>query len=344
MTDTPLRFGPFTLDRAGRRLLRGSAAVDLNARYFDALCLLAAAPGELVTKDRFMAEVWSGIPVTDEALTQCIRTLRRALDDDAASPRYIATVPKYGYRFVGTIDDTRPTTIPAAIPAAPNPILFGGTLGGLVAGGIGGLLYGLAATSIAPAAQGGGASLLIVLVAIALIVGGLGAAGVSAGMALAQRRLPGSGPALIVGGSAGGLAVGALTELIGTDAFTLLIGHAPAQMTGAGEGALIGAATGFALWAGDRVKPHMRSLSAVLIGALAGLIVTSLGGYMFAGSLAALGDSFAASRLDLGHIGTLLDDSGFGGRSRAISAMLESAVFVGAICWATRRVSAAARP
>src|SRR5687768_3981279 len=101
MIDTPLRFGPFTLDRAGRRLLRGGAPVDLNARYFDALCLLAAAPGELVTKDRFMAEIWAGIPVTDEALTQCIRTLRRALDDDAASPRYIATVPKYGYRFVG---------------------------------------------------------------------------------------------------------------------------------------------------------------------------------------------------------------------------------------------------
>ena len=58
MTAPPLRFGPFTLDRAKRRLLKDGAVVDLNPRYFDALVLLASAPGDLVTKDRFMAEVW----------------------------------------------------------------------------------------------------------------------------------------------------------------------------------------------------------------------------------------------------------------------------------------------
>jgi len=50
-----------------------------------------------------MDEVWRGIPVTDEALTQCIRTLRKQLGDDAARPRFIETVPKHGYRFIATV-------------------------------------------------------------------------------------------------------------------------------------------------------------------------------------------------------------------------------------------------
>ena len=56
------------LDIANRQLSHDGARVALNARYFDALALLVATPG-LVTKDRFIAEVWRGVPVTDEALT-----------------------------------------------------------------------------------------------------------------------------------------------------------------------------------------------------------------------------------------------------------------------------------
>ena len=52
--------------------------------------------GTLVTKDGFLDEVWAGVPVTDEALTQCIKSLRRALGDDAARPQFIETVPKHG--------------------------------------------------------------------------------------------------------------------------------------------------------------------------------------------------------------------------------------------------------
>lgn len=337
---TPLRFGPFTLDRAGRRLLRDGAPVELNARYFDALALLAATPGELITKDRFMAEVWAGIPVTDEALTQCIRTLRRALDDDAAAPRYIQTVPKYGYRFVAS-EVASPSTAVAA--PALHPILVGGTLGGVLAGGIGGMIYGFAASALAPASVGG-ASLLLVLLAISVGIAALGAAGVSLGMALAQRRVPERGGALAIGGAAGGLAVGALTELVGTDAFMLLVGSAPAQMTGAGEGAIIGGAIGLALWLAARVRPRTRTALTALIGAASGLLVTLLGGRMFAGSLASLGESVAGSRFNLGRIGAILGETGFGPLSQGLSAMLEGALFAAAICWTIRRFSGVARP
>src|SRR3546814_18630147 len=85
------QFDDFTVDPAGRSLCRSGAAVELGNRYFDALWLLLREHGRLVTKDRFMAEVWHGVPVTDEALTQCIRALRRLLGADAGNPRFIET-------------------------------------------------------------------------------------------------------------------------------------------------------------------------------------------------------------------------------------------------------------
>src|SRR3982750_4522559 len=100
------RFDRFHLDPADRRLLDGDVAVDLNARYLDALTLLVGDAGKLVSKDRFLDEVWRGVPVTDEALTQCIKTLRRHLGDDAASPTFIETVPKHGYRFIAPVTST----------------------------------------------------------------------------------------------------------------------------------------------------------------------------------------------------------------------------------------------
>ena len=64
------RFDRFRLDPADRQLLRDDEPVEVNARYFDALALMVREQGRLVTKDRFLEEVWRGVPVTDEALTQ----------------------------------------------------------------------------------------------------------------------------------------------------------------------------------------------------------------------------------------------------------------------------------
>src|SRR5687768_16184803 len=96
-------FENFALDPADRQLRRDDEVIELNARYFDALALLVREQGKLVSKDRFLEEVWRGIAVTDEALTQCIKTIRRQLGDNAASPRFIETVPKHGYRFIASV-------------------------------------------------------------------------------------------------------------------------------------------------------------------------------------------------------------------------------------------------
>ena len=97
------RFGDYLLDAEGRRLMLGDRTVPISPRYFDALHLLVAEAGTLVTKDRFIDEVWAGVPVTDEALTQCIRVLRRALGDAVSAPRFIETAPKHGYRFIAPV-------------------------------------------------------------------------------------------------------------------------------------------------------------------------------------------------------------------------------------------------
>src|SRR6187549_330682 len=97
-------FDSFSLDPIERRLFNGEAPVELSSRYFDALLLLLQHPGTLLSKERFLQEVWQGTPVTDEVLTQCIRTLRRQLGDSATKPHLIETIPKHGYRFIAAVN------------------------------------------------------------------------------------------------------------------------------------------------------------------------------------------------------------------------------------------------
>jgi DNA-binding winged helix-turn-helix (wHTH) protein len=97
------RFDDFYLDARNRRLLRGGEPVPLNSKYLDALLLLVSRSGQLVEKQLIFEEVWDGVFVTDAALTQCIKDIRRQLGDDASNPRYIKTVPKHGYIFIGNV-------------------------------------------------------------------------------------------------------------------------------------------------------------------------------------------------------------------------------------------------
>lgn len=95
------RFDDFNLDASNRQLSRNGEPVALNSKYFDVLLLLVSRSGQLVEKHRIFEEVWDGVFVTDAALTQCIKDIRKQLGDDASSPRYIKTVPKHGYVFIG---------------------------------------------------------------------------------------------------------------------------------------------------------------------------------------------------------------------------------------------------
>lgn len=97
------RFDDFFLDESNRQLSRSGDPVALNSKYLDVLLLLVSRAGQLVEKQRIFDEIWDGVFVTDAALTQCIKDIRKQLGDDASSPRYIKTVPKHGYVFIGTV-------------------------------------------------------------------------------------------------------------------------------------------------------------------------------------------------------------------------------------------------
>ena len=331
MTAASFRFDCFLLDTADRRLRRDGEPVELNARYLDALCLLVENAGKLVPKDRFLEEVWRGVPVTDEALTQCIRTLRRQLGDEASRPRFIETVPKHGYRFIAPVGEDSEVGEPAkrGADARPSPLLLlgaAGTAGGGIAGLIGGIFYGLAGAS-EPLQPGVGAlSMLLVLTALTVVVALLGGAGVSFGMAAASGSGKPLGPLTVLGGAAGGLLVGAGAKLLGLDAFNLLLGHAPRDITGAPEGALIGAAVGLSVWLG-RGRLRLSVAAAGAAGAVAGAVIPLLGGQMMGGSLDLLAHSFPGSRLRLDGIGQLFGEPGFGPIAQAVTGGLEGALF-----------------
>lgn len=74
----------------------------LIARYFDLLVLLLAERHRVVTRQEIFERVWSDVVVSDGALSQAVRTIRRALGDDPRDPRFIRTVSRHGYQFVGT--------------------------------------------------------------------------------------------------------------------------------------------------------------------------------------------------------------------------------------------------
>jgi DNA-binding winged helix-turn-helix (wHTH) protein len=95
-----ISFGPFRLDRAGGRLLRGGEHVRLRLKTFAVLEHLAMRPGRLVAKDELLDAVWPETHVTPSVLAGCIRELRRALGDDARAARFIETAHRRGYRFI----------------------------------------------------------------------------------------------------------------------------------------------------------------------------------------------------------------------------------------------------
>ena len=72
-------------------------AVDLRSQSSEVLSVLAARPGEIVSKDTLMRAVWPDTFVTDDSLTQCVADIRRALGDDRHM--IVETLPKRGYRL-----------------------------------------------------------------------------------------------------------------------------------------------------------------------------------------------------------------------------------------------------
>jgi DNA-binding winged helix-turn-helix (wHTH) protein/predicted ATPase len=110
-------FDPFCLDQANECLWRGSQAIKLRPKAFAVLDYLAGRPGQLVTKDELLNAVWPETFVGEAVLKVAVRQIREALDDDSATPRFIETAHRRGYRFIGPISKSAQ---PALTPDAPE--------------------------------------------------------------------------------------------------------------------------------------------------------------------------------------------------------------------------------
>ena len=117
MPDQALAFGRYRLEPHGG-LMSGAREVKLTPKALALLRYLTERHGEVVTKDELFAAVWAKTTVGDAALVTCIQELRGALGDDARQPRYIETLHRRGYRFIGK---PAPAKDAGKAPALPLP-------------------------------------------------------------------------------------------------------------------------------------------------------------------------------------------------------------------------------
>jgi TolB-like protein/DNA-binding winged helix-turn-helix (wHTH) protein len=101
--ENTVRFGLFELDLRTRQLTKNGVKIRLPQQSIQALSLLLERPGEIVTREELRQRLWpSDVFVDfDHGLNKSIQKLRDALGDSAGSPRYIETIPRIGYRFIG---------------------------------------------------------------------------------------------------------------------------------------------------------------------------------------------------------------------------------------------------
>ncbi|WP_297735014.1 winged helix-turn-helix domain-containing protein [uncultured Maricaulis sp.] len=95
--------GEWLVDATANRISGEAGEIELEPRVMDLLMLFAGQPGEVISKDEIAAALWGEVHVNDDALTRTVFKLRKALGDDARNARYIATVPKRGYRLVAEV-------------------------------------------------------------------------------------------------------------------------------------------------------------------------------------------------------------------------------------------------
>jgi DNA-binding winged helix-turn-helix (wHTH) protein len=116
-----VRFDRFEIDEAEARLVAGGEPVHLAPKPFALLCALARAPQALITKSALLDDVWGHQFVSESVLKTTISDLRSALQDDPKQARYIETVSRRGYRFIGTLTDVTKPLAPAPVLKAPGP-------------------------------------------------------------------------------------------------------------------------------------------------------------------------------------------------------------------------------
>jgi TolB-like protein/DNA-binding winged helix-turn-helix (wHTH) protein/Tfp pilus assembly protein PilF len=114
--DAPFELAGFRVQPASREITGDAGAIRIETKSMQVLLYLARNAGRVVSRAELEARVWPGRVITEDALTNAIRKLRRAFNDNAREPSVIETVPKSGYRLIAAV-----TPLSGAPPAAAEP-------------------------------------------------------------------------------------------------------------------------------------------------------------------------------------------------------------------------------
>jgi DNA-binding winged helix-turn-helix (wHTH) protein/TolB-like protein len=109
-----LRVGEWSVDPGTNEISRGTERVHLEPKAVDLLLALARRADQVVSREELLSQVWSGVVVGDDVLTQAVIKLRKALGDTSGESRYIQTIPKRGYRLIASV--SRPDEAPDTVP------------------------------------------------------------------------------------------------------------------------------------------------------------------------------------------------------------------------------------
>jgi TolB-like protein/DNA-binding winged helix-turn-helix (wHTH) protein len=109
-------FEDYTFDTERRELHRGADAVSITPQVFDLLDYLIRNRERVVSKDDLISAVWNGRIVSDAALTTRLNAARNAIGDSGEEQRLLKTLPRKGFRFVGTVQETKGPAIALTTP------------------------------------------------------------------------------------------------------------------------------------------------------------------------------------------------------------------------------------
>jgi len=118
-----VRFGLFELDLQVRELRKSGIKIKLQDQPFQILAMLLERPGEIVTREALQRRLWPEDTFVDFdlSLNSAVRKLRQALADDSENPRYIETLYRRGYRFIGQVNGGAAAAEPVAVSATAAP-------------------------------------------------------------------------------------------------------------------------------------------------------------------------------------------------------------------------------
>src|SRR4051794_12216127 len=111
------RFGAFEADLRTRELRKHGLRIRLQEQPFQVLAALLERPGEVVTREELVRRLWPDGTIVDYGggSNAAVTRLRQALSDTAATPRYIETVARRGYRFIAPVELLEGAAVPTPV-------------------------------------------------------------------------------------------------------------------------------------------------------------------------------------------------------------------------------------